>query len=239
METFLGKKMDEKGRKSFEGGITVGVKVKICGLTTVNEAQMLIEEKADFGGVVLFYEKSKRNCSPKQATEITAALRQAGIKSVAVTVSPTLGQIEEIEKAGFDYLQVHGELREEVLQSGTLPIIRAFNISNMKEREILEKEKRIAGWLFDAAVPGAGKTFDWSLLKEIERDGKLRFLAGGLTADNVSEAVKQVKPDIVDVSSGVEFESAEEIERMGFRKNPEKVKQFIRNAKNRVTEKGV
>lgn len=195
---------------------------------------MLIEEKADFGGVVLFFEKSKRNCSFKQAEKIVRALRQAGIKSVAVTVTPTLSQAELIEKAGFDYLQVHGELKEEVLRNGTLPIIRAFNISNMKEQENLRKEDRIIGWLFDAAVPGAGETFDWSLLEKIERDEKRFFLAGGLTAENVSEAIKQVKPDVVDVSSGVEFDSAEEIERLGFRKNPKKIKQFVRNVRRGI-----
>lgn len=208
----------------------MSVKVKICGLTTLEEAQMLIKEKADFGGVVLFYEKSKRNCSLEQAEKIAKTLRQAGIKSVAVTVSPTLPRTEAIEKAGFDYLQIHGELKEEVLRKGTIPIIRAFNISNMKEQETLKQEKRIAGWLFDAAVPGAGETFEWSLLESIERAGKMLFLAGGLNAENVEMAVKQIQPDVVDVSSGVEFESAEEIERIGFRKNPEKVKMFIEKA---------
>ena len=209
----------------------MSVKVKICGLTTVEEAKMLFEKKADFGGVVLFYEKSKRNCNFEQAKKIVKVLRRGGIKSVAVTVSPILTQAEEIEKAGFDYLQIHGELKEEVLQSKTLPIIRAFNISNMKEQETLKAEKRIAGWLFDAAVPGAGENFDWSLLEKIERDGKMLFLAGGLNPENVGMAVEQVQPDVVDVSSGVEFESAEEIERIGFRKNPEKVKTFIKNVK--------
>ncbi len=209
----------------------MSVKVKICGLTTVEEAEMLMKEKADFGGVVLFYEKSKRNCSLKQAEKITKALKQAGIKSVAVTVSPDFSQTEVIEKAGFDYLQIHGELKEEVLQNGTLPIIRAFNIFNMKEQETLKQEQRIIGWLFDAVSPGTGETFDWSLLKNVERDGKMLFLAGGLNAENVSMAIKQVRPDVVDVSSGVELESAEEIERMGFRKNPEKVKAFIKNVR--------
>lgn len=209
----------------------MSVKVKICGLTTIEEVQMLMEEKADFGGVVLFYEKSKRNCSTEQAEKIAKALKQAEIKSVAVMVSPDLSQTEEIEKAGFDYLQIHGELKEEVLRNGTLPIIRAFNISNMKEQETLKQEKRVVGWLFDAAVPGAGEAFDWSLLERIERDGKMLFLAGGLNAENVSMAIKQVKPDVVDVSSGVEFESAEEIKRRGFRKNPEKVKAFIKNVR--------
>lgn len=215
----------------------MSVKVKICGLTTIEEAQMLIEEKADFGGVVLFYEKSKRNCSLEQAEKIAKTLRQAGIKSVAVTVSPTLTQAEAIEKAGFDYLQIHGELKEEVLRNGTIPIIRAFNISNMKEQEMLKSEKRIAGWLFDAAVPGAGETFDWSLLERVERAGKMLFLAGGLNAENVGMAVKQVQPDVVDVSSGVEFESDEEIEKMDFRKNPEKIKTFIENARYTTKKK--
>ena len=209
----------------------MSVKVKICGLTTGEEAQMLIEENADFGGVVLFYEKSKRNCSTEQAEKIAKVLKQSGIKSVAVMVSPDFSQTEEIEKAGFDYLQIHGELKEEVLRNGTLPIIRAFNISNMKEQETLKQEKRIAGWLFDAAVPGAGETFDWSLLKQIERDGKMLFLAGGLNAENVGSAIKQVKPDVVDVSSGVEFENDAEIERLGFRKDPEKIKAFIKSVR--------
>lgn len=212
-------------------GRGLSVKVKICGLTTAWEAEMLIKEKADFGGVVLYYEKSKRNCSMEQAKKILEVLRQADIKSVAVTVTPTLAQAEEIEKAGFDYLQVHGELKEEILQSGTIPIIRAFNISNMEEIEALRQKQRIAGWLFDAAIPGAGECFDWSLLKSIKRDEKLFILAGGLTKDNVGEAIRQIVPDAVDVSSGVEFDSPEEMEKKGFRKNPEKIRDFIKTVR--------
>ncbi len=207
------------------------VKVKICGLTSVEEAKMLIEEKADFGGIVLFYEKSKRNCSLEQAKRIVTELKRAGIKSVAVVVSPTLSQVREIEKIEFDHLQVHGELSEEVLRNTKLSIIRAVSYSNLEIMDALRMEEKIAGWLVDGVVPGAGKTFDWSLLKGIKRDQRLLFLAGGLTEENVGEAVKAIAPDVVDVSSGVEFERMEEIEKNGFRKNPKKIKQFISRAK--------
>ncbi len=209
----------------------MSVKVKICGLTSTEEVQMLISEKAEYGGVVLFYEKSKRNCNPEQAKKIVLALQRGGIKSIAVTVAPTLQQTKRIADMGFDYIQIHGELKEEVLRKGSLPIIRAFNVTNMEEQISIRNEKRIVGWLFDGVTSGEGKCFDWSILSNMERNGKMVFLAGGLTAENVSEAVKEVKPDVVDVSSGVEFENPDEIIRRGFRKNPEKVKQFIRNAK--------
>ena len=203
------------------------VLVKICGLTSVEEARMLVEEKVEFGGVVLFYEKSKRYCTPGKAKEIASVLKSGGVKAVAVTVSPSVEQVQVIEEIGFDYLQVHGTLEKEVLEQSKMPIIRAFNVSNMGEMEEVRENEKIAGWLFDAALPGAGKTFDWDVLGEIKRDGKMFFLAGGLTAENVEEAIKRTKPDAVDVSSGVEYEDAEEIERKGYRKDREKIREFL------------
>lgn len=210
----------------------MGVLVKICGLTSVEEARMLVEEKVEFGGVVLFYERSKRYCTPERAGKIVEVLKSAGVKAVAVVVSPVVEQVRVIEELGFDYLQVHGILETEVLESSKIPIIRAFNVSNMKEIEEVREHEKIKGWLFDAAMPGEGKTFDWEMLKEIKRDGKLFFLAGGLTAENVKEATKRTKPDAVDVSSGVEYEDAGEIERKGYRKDREKIREFVEKVKS-------
>jgi len=209
----------------------MSVLVKICGLTSEEEAWMLAEEKVDFGGVVLFYEKSKRYCTPERAEKIVKVLKSAGVKAVAVTVSPTQEQVRVIEEMGFDYLQVHGILEKGVLEKSNLPIIRAFNVSNMGELEEIRKYEKIEGWLFDAAVPGEGKTFDWEILKEIKRDGKTFFLAGGLTAENVAEAVARTNPDVVDVSSGVEYEDAGEIEKRGYRKDREKIREFVKRRK--------
>lgn len=209
----------------------MAVKVKICGLTKEQEVKMLAENHADFGGIVLFFEKSKRNCPIEKAEKLVKLLKTEGIASVAVVVSPTLSQVEQIQSLGFDYLQIHGELKPEVLEQIKIPVIRAFNLTNMAEREALQENGKVAGWLLDAAVPGAGKTFDWQLLKDWKRDDRLFLLAGGLHAGNVREAIKVVQPDVVDVSSGVEFDSEEEIEKNGCRKDVEKVKEFIRQAR--------
>lgn len=213
-------------------GEKMRVLVKICGLTSVEEARMLVEENVTFGGVVLFYEKSKRYCTPGKAKEIARVLKDGGVKAVAVTVSPGPEQVRAIEEIGFDYLQIHGALGKEVLEQCKVSVIRAFNMTNMGEMEEMRENEKIAGWLFDAALPGEGKTFDWEVLKEIERDGKLFFLAGGLTAENVEEAIGRTKPNVVDVSSGVEYEDAGEIERKGYRKDREKIREFVRKVKN-------
>ena len=86
-------------------------KIKICGLTSPAEARYLNENHVDFAGMVLFFPKSKRNISIEQAKEIMAAL-DASIKRVAVVVSPTIEQVRQIEAAGFDYVQIHGEIPE-------------------------------------------------------------------------------------------------------------------------------
>lgn len=87
--------------------------VKICGITTANEAEYLNKVKIDLAGMVLFFEKSKRNITIDKAKEIMKTLDDK-IKTVAVVVSPTIDQIEEIENAGFDYIQIHGEMPDGV-----------------------------------------------------------------------------------------------------------------------------
>lgn len=215
-------------------------KVKICGLTDEREVEMLKENGTDYGGIVLYFEKSKRNCETEKAEALVKQLKQAGIASVAVTVSPTLLQVREIERAGFDFLQVHGELNQDVLEQTSIPIIRAFNLSggpaNRTEREAVQDNPRVVGWLLDAVAPGAGQTFDWTLLREWKRDDRLLFLAGGLNAENVREAIANVRPDVVDVSSGVELDSEEEMERLRLRKDAAKISAFVRYAKEMRTE---
>lgn len=180
------------------------MQIKICGLTSPKEAEYVNAIQADYSGMVLFFEKSKRNITLKQATEIMAALNPP-IKKVAVVVSPTLEQTKQIEAAGFDYMQVHGELIPELLVQTSIPILRAFNVNNMDLYEQYHQCEHIAGYVFDASEPGSGKVFDWSLIKTIPRDDKLLLLAGGLHSGNVAEAIRYVKPDGVDVSSGVEY----------------------------------
>lgn len=180
------------------------MKIKICGLTRPEEADYVNRNRVDFAGMVLFFQKSKRNISIDQAKTILAALNPS-VKSVAVVVSPTPDQAMQIEQAGFDYIQIHGELSPEILEKGSLPILRALNSPSMTEFESCEKSPRIAGYVIDAAEPGSGKPFDWNTAKSFPRNGKLFLLAGGLTPDNVADAIRAVQPDGVDVSSGAEL----------------------------------
>ncbi len=196
-------------------------KIKICGITDKKEVEYLIENKVEYVGMVLFFEQSKRCIDINTAKEIINTVNKK-IKTVAVTVSPTVEQLKRIEEAGFDYIQIHKEFSNEVYENCSLPIIRAFNVSSdIKDIDFgnvkLDKIKAI---LFDASVSGDGKTFDWNIIKDIDRKNKKFILAGGLNAENINEAIEKIRPDIVDVSSSVEYDNAKG-------KDPEKVKVFV------------
>ena len=190
------------------------IKIKICGLTMPEEAAYLNEVHADFAGMVVFFPKSKRNISLEQAKKIKAALLPE-IKTVAVTVAPTVEQIKQIQVAGFDLIQIHkspaklskktAEAVAAFASSIFLPIIKAFNVSDLEEYACWRDCPNVAGFVFDAAEPGSGKVFDWTLLQTLPRNEKLFMLAGGLTPENVSSAIRTLHPDGVDVSSGVEY----------------------------------
>lgn len=196
------------------------MKIKICGLTSEVEAEYLNRYSVDFAGFVLFYPKSRRNNTIEQAKRIMERL-EPSIKKVAVVVNPSIEEIKQIEAADFDYIQIHGELSEEVLEVVTLPVLKAFNVKDMGRYEEYRTQEKIAGYVFDAAEPGSGQTFDWELVKKIPEDEKLLLLAGGLHAGNVAQAVAEIQPDGVDVSSGVEYE-----DRLG--KDPEKIADFVK-----------
>lgn len=212
--------------------------VKICGITTLKEADWLNAAGADYAGFV-FYEKSKRNVSMMDAVMIKKSLYPS-VKTVAVTVSPTVDELRQIEISGFDIIQVHKNLPLDVLRECRLPIWRAFNIAGLteaaeaavsdespeerSERERLE-EQLIEAYVLDGVEFGSGKTFDWGnsgLVKQIRAlfGEKKLVLAGGLTPDNVAEGVALFAPDVVDVSSGVEKD-------YGSGKDEEKIKLFV------------
>lgn len=199
-------------------------KVKICGLKNPTDIKCINTLSPDFAGFVMFFEKSHRNISVQTAQELLALLDK-NIKSVAVTVSPTEEQLEQIHTLGFDYVQIHGKISEKLLSECKTPVIRAINVSGTDSLTDLDNYKNVKGILFDSAVPGSGQGFDWTLLKKLPKTDKMLFLAGGLTADNVAKAVAQVRPFAVDVSSGVEL-----ADKSG--KDFELVRAFIENARN-------
>lgn len=195
-------------------------KIKICGLTTPLEAEWVSKSQVDYAGMVLFFPKSKRNITIEQAKEIMKSMLPQ-IQKVAVVVSPSALQIKEIQKAGFDIVQIHGQVLPEALETLRIPFLRAFNVDNMQEWERYEAEPKCIGYVFDAVKPGSGETFDWSSIPNLPEDGKPYLLAGGLNPANVGSAVAAMHPYGVDVSSGVERDS-------GTGKDPEKMGAFVR-----------
>ena len=93
-------------------------------------------------------------------------------------------------------------------------------MSGCTEYGKLDRHANIAGYVLDGKIPGNGETFDWTLLKQFDKQDKMLMLAGGLNAENVEKAILEVQPDIVDVSSGVE-----NVNIMG--KDPAKIKEFV------------
>ena len=209
----------------------VVTKIKICGLMTPEEASWVAEERADYGGIVVFYPKSHRNRTMEEARAILPVLRRGrtlsgeAILSVAVTVSPTPEQVEAIQEAGFDRIQVHGELPKASFDAIRIPMIRAFNGYDPALYEKVRRCAKVEACLFDAGTPGSGRTFDWELLRQLPREEKPLFLAGGLTPENVAQAIRKVHPDVADVSSGVEKETKDG-------KDREKIRAFVRAVRN-------
>ena len=175
--------------------------VKICGITKPYETEYINEIRPDFAGIVRFFEKSRRNVDERVSREL---VRLIDTKTVAVTVEPDAEQIKRIADEGFDYIQIHGNVSDELLLSSPLPVIKAFNVTDISDFERYEKCDRICGYIFDAHTPGSGIRLSPADVEKIPFSGKMRLLAGGLTPDNVSEALGLSGLDGADTSSGVE-----------------------------------
>lgn len=204
------------------------MKVKMCGITQMSEVEIINEIKPDFIGMVMYFPKSKRNVTPEQAAALLAAV-SAKVKRVAVVVSPTAEQLGRIEQLGFDIVQIHGQVSDELIEGCRIPVWKAFNVHDMDMYPHYQTVANVAGYVFDAGEPGSGRTFDWDSLAGIERDERLFVLAGGLTPGNVARAIAQVHPDAVDVSSGIEYDRTGGEQRIG--KSPEKMRSFAREAR--------
>jgi len=201
-------------------------KVKICGITNLEDAQTAVKAGADALGFV-FYQGSPRHILPFRAKQIIKKLPKRIVK-VGVFVNAGGGLIHQTaEFCSLDMLQLHGSESPEFCQRfKNYRVIKAFRIKDKLPLKKILKYKTYA-YLFDAfkrSKPGGtGTSFNWSLLAEL-KDAKAKIiLSGGLTAKNVRGAIKKVKPDWVDLSSSVE--------RKPGKKDPRKLKNFIRVTK--------
>ena len=184
----------------------MSVKVKICGITNAPDAIAAAEAGADVVGFV-FHEQSPRFVSIEAAAEITRDLPPHLLKAGVFVNAPEDFVARAIQQCGLNLLQFHGdETPDYCIQFGPLSI-KAFRIRNGDSLEVL-KDFKTEAFLLDAYSPsqrgGTGETFNWKLAVEAQKFGRPIFLAGGLRPENVAEAVRQVRPYGVDVSSGVE-----------------------------------
>ncbi len=201
------------------------VKVKICGITNLPDGRAAAEAGADALGFV-FYEGSPRCVSIAAAAGMIRELPPFVLKVGVFVNAPEELVLRAISDCGLSLLQFHGEESPEYCLQFGLMSMKAFRV---RDAASLHKvtDYRTDAWLLDAYSPeqpgGTGEGFNWDLAVEAQRWGRPLFLAGGLTAENVAEAVRRVRPYGVDVSSGVEAAPG--------RKDHAKVKAFVQAAK--------
>lgn len=203
------------------------VRIKICGITKIEDALAAVAAGADALGFV-FFEKSPRYISPEQAAGIIRQLPPF-VQTVGLFVNEQLADVNRTaDQCGLDLVQLHGEETPEFCRGVNRRVVKAFRVKDSTSLDQIDSYD-VAASLLDAWSPlahgGTGDTFNWEIAAAAAAS-RCIVLAGGLTPENVSEAVKIVRPYAVDVSSGVESGPG--------RKDPEKMQRFIRNARSAV-----
>ena len=203
----------------------MSVKVKICGITNVEDAQAAIAAGADLLGFV-FCEESPRHVTVEQAAAIARIVPPFVVRVGLFVNAPEELVSQAMSACGLQLLQFHGDETPEYCRQFGAMSMKAFRVKDAETIRTLPDFPTDA-WLLDAFVPGqhggTGHSFNWDLAIEAVKLGKPVFLAGGLTTENVAEAVRKVQPYGVDVSSGVESAPG--------KKDHAKVRAFIQAAK--------
>jgi len=201
-------------------------KIKICGITNSDDAFAAINYGADALGFV-FYPESPRAIIPDEAKKIISSLPPF-ITTIGVFVDISKKELEEIASySGIDVIQLHGSEPPEYCNFDN-KVIKAIRVKELSDLEPLNRYKNISTFLLDTysqdIIGGTGQIFNWEIAVEAKRFGRI-ILAGGLTPENIEEAVKFVQPYAVDVASGVEGT------KKGI-KDHKKLQLFIERAKN-------
>ncbi|MGQ9571088.1 MAG: phosphoribosylanthranilate isomerase [Thermodesulfovibrionales bacterium] len=201
------------------------VRVKICGITNLYDALAAVDFGADALGFV-FFSKSPRCISYNEAAEIIRKL-PSFITTVGVFVNE---KIENIEKAiystGIDVVQLHGDEPPEMCNLSRR-IIKAIRVKSLESLDpLINYKDKVSAFLLDTFTPnvfgGSGQIFNWDIAIDAKPLGRI-ILSGGLTTDNIVDAIRRVKPYGVDVSSSIESEKG--------KKDHKKMKLFIEKAK--------
>jgi phosphoribosylanthranilate isomerase len=201
-------------------------RIKICGITNYEDAKLVVEAGADAIGLV-FYEKSPRYVAINSAAQIIKNLPPF-INCVGLFVDADESYVRKVlERVAIDTLQFHGQEPEQACAIYNRPYIKAIRMNeDVNLSEQCDKYSSASALLLDTYVKdvpgGTGLSFDWNIIPEDLT--KPIVLAGGLDESNVKSAILQVQPYAVDVSGGVEIEKGI--------KDPDKIKNFIREAMN-------
>ena len=200
------------------------MKIKFCGLYQDAHIAYANEIKPDYVGFV-FWNNSRRYVTADKARELRNQL-DSGIQVVGVFVDEDIDRIIDLYQSGIiDVAQLHGAEDDTYikrLQEIGIPVIKAYVVSNNSDI-IVQAQNSIADYVLFDAGKGDGKTFDWELLRDFNRD---YFLAGGLNLSNIREVTQNVKPFAVDVSSGIETDGEKDKSKM------EQFARVIRDAEN-------
>ena len=207
------------------------VKIKICGITNLNDALAAIDAGADALGFV-FFKESPRHVFPEQAASIIHRLPPL-VQTVGLFVNESLKTVNEAaDLCGLDIIQLHGSESPEFCSAVKRRVIKAFRVKDITCLEPI-KDYRVAAFLLDAWSPsehgGTGLTFNWEVAACVAETNRI-ILAGGLTAENVATAIEQVRPYGVDVSSGLECSPG--------KKDIKKLHEFIRAVRKTVSKPG-
>ncbi|MEN1935677.1 phosphoribosylanthranilate isomerase [Paenibacillus sp. 102] len=200
------------------------MKVKICGITDVETAKLACEYGADAIGFV--FAKSKREIAPEKAKQIIENI-PADVMKVGVFVNESIEVIQKIvNDCGLTHVQLHGDEGNHHIRRLNIPSIKAIGVhssENIEQSPGYEADFLLFDSPKEKFHGGNGKTFSWQLLEHMPNAIRKKcILAGGLHLGNITEAIEMVQPYMVDVSSGVETDG---------KKDSEKIKQFIRKAK--------
>jgi phosphoribosylanthranilate isomerase len=201
-------------------------RVKICGITNAADGRAAVEAGADAIGFI-FYEKSPRYVALETAAEISKILPPFIMRVGVFVNAPEEFVTRAIADCGLTMLQFHGDETPEYCNQFGLMSMKAFRVHGPETLEQIPKYETDA-YLLDAfsstTLGGTGEKFNWDLAVAAQQFGKPIFLAGGLTSGNVADAIRQVRPFGVDVSSGVE--------RTPGKKDHKKVKAFVAAARS-------
>jgi phosphoribosylanthranilate isomerase len=204
----------------------MSVKVKICGITTPADGAAAAAAGADMIGL-MFYEKSPRHVSLEVGTSIALAVPPYVARVGVFVNAPKDLVLRAIAECSLSLLQFHGDEPPEFCTQFGVKTMKAFRIRDAESLKALPHYQTDA-WLLDACSAsgpgGTGETFNWDLAIAARNLGRPVFLAGGLTPENVADAVRKVRPFGVDVSSGVESAPG--------KKDPDKVRRFIAAARS-------